>query len=265
MHNFLCIRPYKQEDTPYCKELAEKSVMSSLNSIYSNLMMTSLRYQILFTFFVSKLYWPNISFPYCLIYPLIIAFAIYITLHVLAWELVQDFQKDLFDVTRNYNENGDKCFWVAVAYNYRPLNCFRPYLHYTWLTETELEKYNINLSDHDKKIVGFIGVNKNVRSNNSASVNGFLVHNDYARKGIGTQLIKTALQFCDKKKYTRLNLQLFDLLTDAEILCKKLGFEYYDTQSISFFPIFRKIKIYEYSCLTDFAKSTLHINYSGIH
>ncbi|XP_014599073.1 PREDICTED: uncharacterized protein LOC106784251 [Polistes canadensis] len=259
MDNFIYIRRYKEEDEPYCKELTKSSLMALLNPIYSNLMITSFRFQILLALFASKLYWSDIHFPYYLMYPLIIAFAVYIILYLLFWKIVQDFQKEIFDATRNCNVNGDKCFWVAEAYHYRSIKCFRPYLHYTWLTETELQKSNINISDYDKKVVGFIGVDKNVRLRNCALLNKFLVHNDYTRKGIGTQLIKTVVLFCDEKKYTRVNLQFFDFLTYAINLSKKLGFKYYDSQPKSFLPMLRKVKIYEYSYLTNFAKSTLHI------
>ncbi|XP_014598985.1 PREDICTED: uncharacterized protein LOC106784203 [Polistes canadensis] len=260
MENLLCIQPYKQEDEPYCKELAASGFIALLNSTYCNLTITSYFFQSFFTLFACNLYWSDISFPYYLIYPLIIAFAVYIILYLLFWKIVQDPQKEIFNATRNCNVNGDKCFWVAEAYYYRSLKCFRPYLRYTRLTETELQKSNINISDYDKKIVGFIGVDENVRLRNCALLNKFLVHNDYTRKGTGTQLIKTVVLFCDEKKYTRVNLQFFDFLTYVLNVSKKLDFKYYETQSKLFFLLVSEIKIHEFSYQTNITKPTLNIN-----
>ncbi|XP_014598989.1 PREDICTED: uncharacterized protein LOC106784208 [Polistes canadensis] len=256
MENLLCIRLYKREDEPYCKELARSTFMTLLNPLYTNFIIAKNRFQILLALSSCQLYWSSTSFPYFLMYPLIITCGIYIMLYLLFWKIVQESQKEVFDAARKCNAKSDKCFWVAEAYHYRFVKNFQPYLRYTWLTEKELQKSNINLSDYDKKIVGFIGVNKNVRINNCAMLNEFLVHNDYTRKGIGTQLIKTVLQFCDEKKYTRVNLQFFEFLTNAINLSKKLGFKYYETQSKIFFPLLVEVKMHEFSYLTQVTRPT---------
>ncbi|KAI4500698.1 hypothetical protein M0802_004290 [Mischocyttarus mexicanus] len=258
MDKYLYIRRYKQEDEPYCKELAKSCLMALLNSIYFNLMITSNRFIFLHGIITYKLYSFGITFPFYLIYPVIVALATYIMLYLLFWKIVHDFQKDVFDATRTCSTNGNKCYWVAEVYQYRSFKHFRPHARYRWITEKELQMSDINTSNYEKKIVGFIGVDEYTRLGNCALLNKFLVHKDYARKGIGTNLIETVLQYCNENKYARVNLQFFEFLQSSIIFCQKLGFKYYETQSKSFLPLLRDVKIYEFSYLTNRTNKNTH-------
>lgn len=59
---------------------------------------------------------------------------------------------------------------------------------------------------------------------NTAQLRWFILDKHYHGLGIGTSLLKTALQFCREKEYYHIYLWTFNLLNSARHLYKKFGF-----------------------------------------
>ena len=78
------------------------------------------------------------------------------------------------------------------------------------------------IAEVDRIIAGSIAI---VRvDENTAQLRWFLVEKEYQHKGIGSKLMKTALDFCRENKYTDVFLWTFKGLDAARSLYDKAGF-----------------------------------------
>lgn len=78
------------------------------------------------------------------------------------------------------------------------------------------------VAELDGKIVGDIAVIK--RGHDKAQLRWFGVDMSLQGQGLGSRLLKTAMNFCEKKGYAHLTLSTFDLLKPARHLYGKFGF-----------------------------------------
>jgi putative acetyltransferase len=92
----------------------------------------------------------------------------------------------------------------------------------------------ILVAELDGKIVGncgLIGYGRHVRRKHAVSF-GITVHDEYAGRGVGSALMKAALDLADNwLNYTRIELEVFTDNADAIALYKKFGFEIEGTHS----------------------------------
>mgnify|MGYP000899212201 CR=1 FL=1 len=86
----------------------------------------------------------------------------------------------------------------------------------------------ILVAERDGKVVGncgLIGYARHVRRKHAVSF-GITVHDEYAGQGVGSALMKAALDLADNwLNYTRIELEVFTDNADAIALYKKFGFE----------------------------------------
>lgn len=86
----------------------------------------------------------------------------------------------------------------------------------------------ILVAELDGKVVGncgLIGYGRHVRRKHAVSF-GISVHDEYAGRGVGSALMKAALDLADNwLNYTRIELDVFTDNADAIALYKKFGFE----------------------------------------
>ncbi|WP_276674777.1 GNAT family N-acetyltransferase [Selenomonas artemidis] len=78
------------------------------------------------------------------------------------------------------------------------------------------------IAERDGQIVGDIAVIK--RADDKAQMRWFGVALDLQGKGLGSQLLKIAMQFCVEKGYRHITLGTLDILKPAHHLYEKYGF-----------------------------------------
>ena len=85
------------------------------------------------------------------------------------------------------------------------------------------------------KIVGTVGIKED--GSTESLLRRLFVDSGYRKKGYGTKLLKTAIDFCRGKGYKHIYFRCTDRMTDAMKLCEKAGFKEIETLSVSGFNI----------------------------
>jgi len=90
------------------------------------------------------------------------------------------------------------------------------------------------IKDKDK-VVGTVGV-KN-EDDNTALIRRLFVDKSYRKKGLGTSLVKKALDFCETKDYKEIVFRATDRMKNAMRLLEKNGFKKIESLEVSGFCI----------------------------
>jgi len=91
--------------------------------------------------------------------------------------------------------------------------------------------------EKDGKIVAALGVKKD--ADESALIRRLFVEEGHRKQGLGTALLKNAIDFCRSAHYKEIIFRATDRMHGAMTLCKKLGFEEKDDLEVSGFHIHR--------------------------
>lgn len=138
------------------------------------------------------------------------------------------FTEDDFKI-RNYNSE-DIEYIINLhkelySHEYKFSSAFSDYVEkYVTLFHKSHDKNreNIWIAEINSKPVGLIAIVK--ESKDIAQLRWFLIEPDMRGKGLGHRLIKTALDFCEEKKYTHVFLWTADILKSARHIYKSYGF-----------------------------------------
>lgn len=95
------------------------------------------------------------------------------------------------------------------------------------------------VAESDGRIVGTVGIKKD--SNGVALLRRLFVEEKCRKKGLGTLLIRKALEFCRSKKYKEMVFRATDRMKDAMKLCEKHGFSEKENLEVSGFHIHKFI------------------------
>ena len=85
------------------------------------------------------------------------------------------------------------------------------------------------------KIAGVAGIKKDDRG--SALVRRLFVGEDYRKKGVGTMLLRKAIEFCKANSYEEIEFRATDRMQQAMKLCKSMGFKEKEDLEVSGFHI----------------------------
>jgi len=96
---------------------------------------------------------------------------------------------------------------------------FLGYLRSTF--EAEIEK--VWIAEVDEEFAGCIGLVK--KDDKTALLRWFIVDTSVRGKGVGTKLIQTLINYCQKTQYEKLSLETVSQLKTARRLYSKFGFE----------------------------------------
>ncbi len=88
----------------------------------------------------------------------------------------------------------------------------------------------------DKKIVGVTTIQRGMyRKNRHTASLGIAVRSEFRHLGIGTDMIKNAIEWCRKQDIYKLNLEVFSINKNAINAYRKLGFQYEGLRKSQFF------------------------------
>jgi ribosomal protein S18 acetylase RimI-like enzyme len=96
---------------------------------------------------------------------------------------------------------------------------------FSFLRLLDKEPMKLFVAEVNGRVVGTTMVTKR---GNSGYISLVMVHSDFRRKGIATELVKTAIDYTRKRKLTRVILHVISTNNPAKSLYKKLGFEKFD-------------------------------------
>jgi len=94
--------------------------------------------------------------------------------------------------------------------------------------------------EKDGEVLGTVGIKRD--STHSALLRRLFVGESSRKKGYGTMLVKTAIDFCKDKKYAEMVFRATDRMMPAIALCKKHGFKQKESLDLGGFHIHTFIK-----------------------
>ncbi|XP_035726817.1 uncharacterized protein LOC118443644 isoform X9 [Vespa mandarinia] len=201
MRNIILIRTYKEEDKLFCKELLEDSVMNQLNHTFIGFLigLNIMRIiNVLSVVLMVILISTGLHIAYCGVLVFIPEIILYITLYVKFLYESRIVGNEVSEIPRIYTLDNFSRFWVAEAYEDFPLHDQEQDQQYVFMTEENLNDSNIDVSNHNKKIVGIMSFRKSNWQPTLGYIKRFYVQKKYTRKGIGNQLMNQAVFFADE-------------------------------------------------------------------
>jgi GNAT superfamily N-acetyltransferase len=91
--------------------------------------------------------------------------------------------------------------------------------------EFQADKEGLWVSQEEHKVVGSLAIDGREADPENARLRIFVVDQAYQHQGVGTALLKTALQHCNEVGYKKVVLWTFDVLDGARHLYLKNGFK----------------------------------------
>lgn len=88
-------------------------------------------------------------------------------------------------------------------------------------------------------IIGTVGIKKD--ADDTALLRRFFVNENFRKQGLGTKLLKKAINFCKTHKYRQIIFRATDRMVHAMNLCKKMGFEEKENVEVSGFHIHKLV------------------------
>jgi len=91
------------------------------------------------------------------------------------------------------------------------------------------------VAEKNGNVIGTVGIKRD--ASDTALLRRFFVNEGFRKKGIGTMLLKNAIDFCKAQKYRKIIFRATDRMIQAMNLCKKMGFEEKENIEVSGFNI----------------------------
>lgn len=91
------------------------------------------------------------------------------------------------------------------------------------------------VAEEDGKVVGSVGIKEDSRDD--ALLRRLFVDPAYRKRGLGSALARTAIEFCRAQRYKRVIFRCTDRMRDAMQLCMKNGFREKEKLPVSGFAI----------------------------
>ncbi|XP_035726821.1 uncharacterized protein LOC118443644 isoform X12 [Vespa mandarinia] len=204
MRKFILIRTYREEDKPVCKELLKSSVMYPLNHTFIGFLLGTNVMRIinvLSIVLMVVLLQTGFYVVYCIMVIFIPGIILYISLLSKFLYEARIVGNEVSEISRIYTVSNSCCFWIAEECKDYSLNRSEQDQRYIFMTEEKLNECNIDISQHNKKIVGILAVYKKNLEPTVAWIKRLYVQNKYRRKGIGSQLLNQATHFAEEHRF----------------------------------------------------------------
>ncbi|XP_047368948.1 uncharacterized protein LOC124956765 [Vespa velutina] len=201
MRKFILIRNYNEEDESVCIELLKASVMDTLNYTFIrillgiNIMRVVYLATIVLMLILMHTGLPLVYSSTVIFIPLII---LYISLYAKFLYDARLVGHEVYDIPRIYTLDNSSRLWVAEAYEDFSLHDQEQDQQYVFMTEENLNDSNIDVSNHNKKIVGIMLFRKSNWEPTFGYIKRLYVQKKYTRKGIGNQLMNQAVFFANE-------------------------------------------------------------------
>ena len=211
---FVVIRPFNPSDETDCKKIAGASVMSTVSRTFFSALFRETTFQLMV--FLSAILFIIIGIPfgYCAFsVPLTVAFlyaAVWTSTSIKSMEI----QSELCLVKRHYQES-DKTVFLVAEY-YAPMLDLQPGAKITFITLTDFQGLENQLSQKCRRIIGFIGIARNKEKACSAWLKRLAVDAGHQRKKVATELLARASQFCYERGYSSIEVCITECQQEAK-------------------------------------------------
>lgn len=126
-----------------------------------------------------------------------------------------------------YMSNAFSHFWVAEAHDLQPSFKRNPNNDdiYLIMDQNQFSNYAHAVQPLGRKIVGTVGLCKSYHLDKGAWIKRLYVQSGYRRNGIGSRLLRTAIDFAKEQGYNCVNLVASEYSEHGRVMCLKSNFE----------------------------------------
>lgn len=211
---YVLIRPFTQGDEVDCKHIAGSSVMSTVPRTFFSAVLRETTFQLMVFLSAILFIVVGIPFGYCAIsVPLTIAF-----LYAVIWSSSMmkslEIQNELSLVKQQYQESDKTTFLVAEYYG--PVLDLSPGENMIFITPSESQGLESELSHKSKRIIGLIGITRSKEKACSSWLKRLAVDNKFQRKRVATELLTKASQFCYERGYSSIEVCITECQQEAK-------------------------------------------------
>ncbi|KAI4480961.1 hypothetical protein M0802_014095 [Mischocyttarus mexicanus] len=247
MESFVVFRSYIKEDEPQCKKLLKNGTMTSINKIFSTIFGVQNGMPLLIWICAATFYFVVcVDIYYYMIIPAALV-SLYLTILAKMWRKVKKIQQEVSDIMKIYMSDKSTCFWVAETFKLRSIDPSRNNYYCIFITEEELNEYDINVFAYDRKIIATIGLCKHNKIPNAAIIKRLFVHEEYRRAGVGSRLLNLALMFANNNKYDCTNIMISKYMNEAMNMVINRGFKFHMKHTLDFYNSLMAKPNYEYT------------------
>ncbi|XP_015116199.1 probable N-acetyltransferase CML6 [Diachasma alloeum] len=225
MSHIVVIRGYKPGDELHCRDMIKDAIMTSFNSAFIANLFKEVTFQLMILCAAIMFIFFGLPFSVCLLVIPIVIFSTYAATYLGFVMIAAATNQEITNVPRIYMSNAFSCFWVAEAFQPHLMMRSPKDYHYTVMTEQQFREGNIDVSSQARRIVGTVGLLKSYKVEKGAWIKRLFVEEKYRRKGIGSALLSTALQFAIDEGYSCADLVTSEYAEGGRELCFKKGFE----------------------------------------
>ncbi|XP_025602370.2 N-acetyltransferase family 8 member 3-like [Athalia rosae] len=225
MSHIIVIRSYKPSDNLECREIAKESVMSSINTAFVGNLVKEVTFELMILFAALLFIFCGIHFTICLLVVPVVVILTYISTYVSLTARSMEVAQEISNIPKFYLSNPFSGFWVAEAFEPNIMTSQPKDCYYSIMSENQLQESNIDVSLQSKRIIGTIGLTKSYRVGKSAWIKRLAVKHSYRRKGIGSCLLDTAVQFAINQGYGSVETIASEYTEGGREICLKKGFE----------------------------------------
>ena len=225
---FFIIRPFARNDEAACKQIIGDSVMSSVNRTFMAAMLRETTFQLMIFLAAILFILVGVPLQYCAMsVPLTI-----ISLYVIIWSTVfaksLEVQHEISLVKQQYQQSDKTNLWVAEFYG--PMIDFDAKAPISYMDNcNQLNNCEDLLSSKKKRIVGFVGVQRNQHRAGGHPCNLWLrrlvVSSDVRRKRIATELVNKVTKFCYEIGYSSIETCINECQQEGREFLLNRGFE----------------------------------------
>lgn len=217
------IRPFSKTDEIECKKIASETIMSTVKRIFFGALFRETTFQLMVFFSAILFIFIGVPFQYCFVsVPVTITFlylAIWTNTAIKSFEI----QSELSLVKQQYQETDKTNFFVAEYFG--PMIDFEPGVGIRVFTPGDVQGSENELTLKSRKIVGFLGVLRNKDKACSVWLKRLAIDKTFRRKGIATELLNKAANFCYEKGFSSIETCITECQQEAKEFLLHQGFE----------------------------------------
>ncbi|GLV39514.1 uncharacterized protein CBL_09600 [Carabus blaptoides fortunei] len=214
MSHFIIIREYRQNDQFAVRDIVKQSLTSLVTDTFISTLTKEITFQLMVVTAAVMFIFLGMPITYCIAAIPIVIIGIYLCVYT----------SHVFKSMELFQERPSQC-WVAEACE--PFFSFQSpeKLSYRILTEYEIADKDIDVGSLQRKVVGTVALKKHKFAENSSWLYRLAVEHRYARKGIASALIRSAVKWSRIRGYDTTELSITENQESARELFTSVGFQ----------------------------------------
>jgi len=220
---FVVVRPYIPGDEMECKNIANQSIMSTVQRTFFSALFRETTFQLMIFCAAILFIIVGVPFGYCIMSVPLTALLIYTSVWSVKVVTSMEIQHEISIAKQLYQQSDKTNLFVAEYYG--PMIDIDPNAEISFIEPSDFPE-DRDISSMKVKIIGYIGFLRNRSKTCGSWLRRLAVDKDFHRKGIATQLLKKATQFCYARGYSAIETCITECQEEGREFLMKSGFEF---------------------------------------